>query len=135
MMPSFEYELDKKSEVGSDFITRVNEELQRALVTEKQARKITQQEIADTLEINRSVVNRRFMGLENLTVRSIAETLWAIGWEPLFKVKKIAPQDGENERAKPKENSFKLAPPPPPSSPEKPLSASGFGKSVALERV
>jgi len=134
-MPLFEYELDKKSEVGSDFISRVNEELQRALVTEKQERKITQQEIAEILDVNRSVVNRRFMGLENLTVRSIAETLWAIGWEPLFKVRKISPQDGENEQSKPKENSFKLAPPPSPTSSEKPLPASGLGKSVLLEQL
>jgi hypothetical protein len=96
-MPLFEYELDEKSEAGSDFITRVNEELQRALFSEKRERKVSQQAIADKLNVNRSVVNRRFLGLENLTARTIAETLWAIGWEPFFEARKIVANDGKND--------------------------------------
>lgn len=96
-MPSYEYKIDEQSRVGSRFIGRVKDELQRALVAEKASRKITQQSIADKLGVNRSVVNRQFMGLENMTIRSIAELLWAIGWEPHFEARKVHPHDGENE--------------------------------------
>jgi hypothetical protein len=96
-MPSLEYKIDELSQVGSAFIEEVNDELKRALATEKNERKVTQQSIADTLGVDRSVVNRRFMGLENLTARTIAETLWAIGWEPFFEARKIEPRPSKNE--------------------------------------
>jgi hypothetical protein len=88
-MISYEYAIDEKSLVGSRFISEVNDELKRALATEKAERKVTQQSIADKLDIDRAVVNRRFMGLDNLTARTIAETLWAIGWEAHFVAKKM----------------------------------------------
>lgn len=100
-MNSYEYKIDDCSRAGSRFITRVKEELQRALAAEKAGRKLTQQAIADELGVNRSVVNRRFMGLENMTARSIGELLWAIGWEPHFEARKIEQIDGDNEFTKP----------------------------------
>ena len=100
-MPSFEYKIDEREGAGSRFITRVNDELRRALATEKNERKLTQQAIADTLGVNRSVVNRKFMGLENLTARSIGELLWAIGWEPIFEARKVTQEDGQNEFIRP----------------------------------
>lgn len=92
-MPSYEYFIGERDQVGSRFVARANEEIQRALVTEKASRKITQQSIADKLDVHRSVINRRFMGLENMTLRSVAELLWAIGWEPYFEARKV-PTDG-----------------------------------------
>jgi hypothetical protein len=35
------------------------------------------------------------MGLENMTLRRVAEILWAIGWEPYFGVRRIAA--GQNQ--------------------------------------
>lgn len=99
-MHSYEYKVDEKSRAGSRFISRIKEELQRALITEKAGRKLTQQEIAGILGVNRSVVNRRFMGLENMTARSIGETLWAIGWEPHFEARKVEQNEGNNEFVK-----------------------------------
>ncbi len=96
-MPSYEYKIDECSRAGSRFITSVNNELRHALVTEKSERKLTQQAIADELGVNRSVVNRRFMGLENMTARSIGELLWAIGWEPHFEARKIEQDYDGNE--------------------------------------
>ena len=100
-MPSYEYKIDERSRAGSRFITRVNSELRHALVTEKSERKLTQQAIADKLGVNRSVVNRRFMGLENMTARSIGELLWAIGWEPYFEARKAQQNYGGNEFIEP----------------------------------
>ena len=96
-MPSYEFKTDELTRVGSRFVAHVNEELQHAWLSEKKDRKLTQQSIADALGVNRSVVNRRFMGLENLTAKSLAETLWALGWEPYFQARKIVHDDGQNE--------------------------------------
>ncbi len=99
-MPSYDYEIDERSRAGSRFISRVKEEIQRAFVVEKEVRKdLTQQAIANKLEVNRSVVNRQIMGLENMTARSIGELLWALGWEPHFEARKVE-ADGGNEPVK-----------------------------------
>jgi hypothetical protein len=98
-MPSHEFKIDERSRIGSRFISDVREELQRALFSEKDERGITQQAIASKLGVNRSVVNRQFMGLENITVRRVAELLWAVGWEPHFEARKIVQGDGMNEFA------------------------------------
>ena len=100
-MPSYEYRIDERSRAGSRFITSVNNELRHALVIEKSERKLTQQAIADKLGVNRSVINRRFMGLENMTARSIGELLWAIGWEPHFEARQIELNYGDNEFIEP----------------------------------
>lgn len=130
-MPSFEYVTDELSRVGARFVAHVNEELQRALIEEKSKRKLTQQSIADVLRVNRSVVNRRFMGLENLTVRTIAETLWAIGWEPVFEVRKVSVDEGENEFS-PVVNGFRYEPPPT-CVDHKPSRTGGTGNRILLE--
>lgn len=96
-MTSFVYDIGEKARVGSRFIDHVRQELLRALYEEKNARKVTQQSIANRLGVDRSVVNRRFMGLENMTIRSLAETLWALGWEADFRAVKPAIWRGQNE--------------------------------------
>lgn len=96
-MPSYEFKIDEKSRAGSRFITRVKEEIQKAVFAEKAAQKLTQQAIAGKLGVNRSVVNRQVMGLENMTIRSVAELLWAIGWEPYFESRRAAQKAGQNE--------------------------------------
>lgn len=97
-MPSLEYDIGEQARAGSRFITDVKEELQRAWSLEKSQRRLTYQSVAEKLGINnRSVVNRMVMGLENMTIRSVAELLWAIGWEPHFEARKIHHADGVNE--------------------------------------
>lgn len=96
-MPSFEFDIGERERAGSRFITDVKEQLQHALAKEKAERKLTFQSIGETLGVNRSVVNRMFMGLENMTIKSIAELLWAIGWEPHFEARKVSTHESENE--------------------------------------
>jgi hypothetical protein len=88
-MTSFDFDIGEQARVGSRFISHVRDEIQRALFSEKRARKITQQQIADKLGTSRAVINRQIMGLENMTLRRVAEILWAIGWEPYFGVRRI----------------------------------------------
>jgi len=94
-MPSFEFDIGEQARTGSRFIAHVRDEIQRALFSEKSERKITQQQIAEKLGTSRAVINRQIMGLENMTLRRVAEILWAIGWEPYFGVRRI--RAGENQ--------------------------------------
>ncbi|SRR5258705_12896516 len=92
-MNSFELEIDEKSQVGSEFMARVVNEIRRAVASEKASRKLTQQAIADKIGTSRAVINRQIQGLENLSARRIGEILWAIGWEPYFEARKIPAGD------------------------------------------
>jgi hypothetical protein len=95
-MNSFELDIiDEKSRAGSEFMFRISQELQRAFLYEKKARKITQQAIAEKLGTSRAVINRQLQGLENIGARRIGELLWAMGWEPNFDARKIPA--GENQ--------------------------------------
>jgi hypothetical protein len=99
-MTSFELDIiDEKSRAGSEFMSRISQELQRAFLYEKKSRKITQQAIAEKLGTSRAVINRQLQGLENISARRIGELFWAMGWEPTFSANKIP--EGENERPAP----------------------------------
>lgn len=88
-MSSYEFNIGAKARAGTRFLSDVRDEIHRAFSVEKGKRKITQLMIAERLGVNRSVVNRQIMGLENLTVKSIGELLWAIGWEPHFEAREL----------------------------------------------
>ena len=94
-MPSFNFDIGDLERVGSRFLSDVRDELQRALMTEKATRKITQQQIAEKLGTSRAVINRQIMGIENIGIKRVAEILWAIGWEPYFSARPIP--DGQNQ--------------------------------------
>ena len=94
-MPSFDFDIGEQARIGSRFMSHVRDEIQHALFSEKERRKITQQQIAEKLGTSRAVINRQIMGLENMTLRRVAEILWAIGWEPYFEARKIPA--GENQ--------------------------------------
>jgi hypothetical protein len=93
-MPSFEFDIGEQARVGARFVADVRDEIQRAFFSEKSFRKITQQQVAEKLGTSRAVINRQVMGLENMTLRRVAELLWAIGWRPNFQAEKIPA--GEN---------------------------------------
>ncbi len=96
-MNSYLFDIGDRPRKVSRFIAHVCAELQRALVEEKSRRKISQQSIAKKLGINRSVINRQFIGEENLTLRSIAELAWALDWEPDFRLRKNEVDVGQND--------------------------------------
>jgi transcriptional regulator with XRE-family HTH domain len=82
------YDIGEKARKASRFIGQVRAELQKAFAFEKASRKITQQQVATMIGVNRSVINRQLMGLENLTLRRVAELAWALGWEIVFYLRK-----------------------------------------------
>lgn len=82
-MTSSHFELDHpKSEAASAFVAEVGQRLQRALLERKEIDKLTQQEIARRLEVDRSRVNKCFSGYANLSLESLAELCWAMDIEP-----------------------------------------------------
>jgi predicted XRE-type DNA-binding protein len=87
-MNSYTFDIGAKSRKVSRFVGQVRSELQRALSSEKANRKLTQQQIATAIGVHRSVINRQITGVENLTLRSVAEIAWALGWEIEFSLRK-----------------------------------------------
>lgn len=70
---SYQLRIDPKSRKTARFISQLQSKIQNALVASGK----TQQEVADILGVDRSVVNRRLKGKANLTARSIAEFAYA----------------------------------------------------------
>lgn len=66
---SFRMQVDPKSRKAARFISRLQRTIQNALI----ASGMTQQQVAEALDVNRSVINKRLKGSANLTARSIAE--------------------------------------------------------------
>lgn len=110
---SFHLEIDPKRNAGNRLIFRIIREIQRAYAEEKTDRKLTQQEVAERLGVNRSVVNRWLQGKENLTVRSLGELMWAMDREWVFSSKKVG--DAATGNAWPQMNAHRIVtsgPPP-----------------------
>jgi predicted XRE-type DNA-binding protein len=87
-MNLYVFDIGERARKVSRFIGHVRAELRRALATEKASRKLSQQQIATMIGTSRSVINREIMGLENLTLRRVAELAWALGWEIVFELRK-----------------------------------------------
>lgn len=83
---SYELKIDPKKRAGSRFIAKVRKEVVAAAIDEKSASGLTQQDLANALGVHRSVITRLLKGDANLTLRSIGELAWALGWEPIFKM-------------------------------------------------
>lgn len=74
---SYRIKIDAKSRAVAKYISALQEKIQAALV----ASGMTQQEVAEKLGVDRSVINRRLKGKANLTARSIAEFSYAFDKE------------------------------------------------------
>jgi len=70
---SYRMKIDRKSLNSARFISMLQRKIQDALI----ASRMTQQQVAEKLEVDRSVINRRLSGKANLTARSIAEFAYA----------------------------------------------------------
>jgi hypothetical protein len=89
---SLVFDIGEKARKVSRFLASIHRELQRALEEEKATRKLTQQQIADDIGVNRSVINRQILGGGNLTLRRVVELAVAMGREPFFELRKSTTQ-------------------------------------------
>lgn len=118
---SYELKIDPKTRAAGRFIGQVRKSLVLAAIDEKTETGISQREIASRLGVNRSVINRLLRGESNLTLRSVAEIAWALGWEPVFTLrrrKRIAREHNHLVAAHPHRQILKSA------------TSSTFGNSV-----
>ncbi len=72
---SYQLKIDPKARKAAKFIAQLQKKIQSELIESG----MTQQEVAEVLGVDRSVVNRRLKGSANLTARSIAEFAFAFG--------------------------------------------------------
>jgi plasmid maintenance system antidote protein VapI len=94
---SYELKIDPKKRAASRFIGKVRKALISAAIEEKKLSGISQKEIAEAIGVNKSVVSRMLKGESNLTLRSVGELAWALGWEPDFTLKRRAVAIHSNE--------------------------------------
>ncbi|MDX8534302.1 helix-turn-helix transcriptional regulator [Mesorhizobium sp. VK25A] len=94
---SYELKISQKDRASGRFMGKVHRALVEAAIREKHESGVSQREIAAKLGVNRSMINRILRGDTNLTIKTIAEVAWALGWEPDFSMKrKTAPKAGHN---------------------------------------
>jgi DNA-binding phage protein len=98
---SYELKIDPKRRAAGRFIGTVRKALINAALEEKQSRGLSQQKVAECLGVNRSVINRMLRGEVNLTLRSVAELAWAMGWQPHFSLRRIEREALSNETPDP----------------------------------
>ena len=76
---SFRIETSLRSRRVGRFVARVVDSLRRAFAEEASRTGLTQAKMAEILEVDRSVINRRLNCESNLTLRTIAELAYAMG--------------------------------------------------------
>jgi hypothetical protein len=94
-MNSYVFDIGERARKVSRALGKLHSALQAAFIAEREARKLTQQAIATRLDVNRSVINRQLTGIENITVKSVVELAWAMGWET--KIEIFKPQHGQQQ--------------------------------------
>jgi hypothetical protein len=85
-MPSFQITLTPNRRAAARFIGQVRRALQKAYVEEQANNGLSQSEIARSLKVHRSVINRELKGRKDLTLGRVAELAWAMGRKPSFSI-------------------------------------------------
>ena len=76
--------LPENEAAAAEFIGEVGRAFQDAFARRKKEYKLTQQQLADRLGVDRSRIHRCLSGSTNLTAESMAELAWALGAKPIF---------------------------------------------------
>ena len=77
---SYRININRKSLKSARFISHLQKTIQLYFINSG----MTQQDVAEKLGVNRSVINKRLKGNANLTARSIAEFAYAFDKEPVI---------------------------------------------------
>jgi plasmid maintenance system antidote protein VapI len=93
---SYELKISPKKRAASRFIGKVRKALVSAAIDTKKDSGLTQQQLALALGVNRSAITRMLKGEGNLTLRSVGELAWAMGWEPDFTMNRRVDQPHAN---------------------------------------
>lgn len=96
-MTSFNFDIGGRARLAGRFIGRVRHELLRVLSEKKAENGISQQALAQKLNVHRSLINRQLSGEANLTLRSLADLAWALDMEISFELKNPKVEFGQNQ--------------------------------------
>lgn len=97
---SFKFDISDKDRASARFIGNVHRSLAAEIARAGREDGLTQKQISDKLETNKSKISRLISGRTNITLRTIAEICWAIGLEPKMVLSKIAENGDLNESSK-----------------------------------
>jgi len=95
---SYELKIDPKKRAASRFIGKVRKALISAAIEEKELSGISQKDIAEAIGVHKSAVSRMLKGESNLTLRSVGELAWALGWDPDFSLKRRAAASAQSNQ-------------------------------------
>ena len=82
-MTSFQLSISPSRRVATRFIDSVRRSIQRALIESR----LTQSEVARRIGVHRSVINREIRGQKDMTLGRVAELTYALGMEPIFRMR------------------------------------------------
>lgn len=95
-MASFQISITPSRRAAGRFIAEVRRRLQKALVDENARSGLTQSDIARTIDVHRSVINREMRGYKDITLGRLAELAFAMGLTPKFDLVDEAEEFGTN---------------------------------------
>jgi len=79
---SYKMKISKRDRSAGRFKSRVHRALMKAVIAAKTEKGMTQSQIAELMEVDKSVVSRILNGQGNLTLKTIGEISWVLGLRP-----------------------------------------------------
>jgi predicted XRE-type DNA-binding protein len=95
-MESFRISITPTRRAATRFISKVRRSLLKALMEEASTSGLTQTDIAKTIGVHRSVVNRELRGMKDITLGRVAELAYSMGREIDFELVKPEMEIGRN---------------------------------------
>lgn len=95
-MESLRISITPTRRAATRFILKVRRSLLKALLEEANASGLTQTDVAKTIGVHRSVVNRELRGMKDITLGRVAELAYSMGREINFELVKPELDIGRN---------------------------------------
>ncbi|MBI2720371.1 MAG: helix-turn-helix domain-containing protein [Rhizobiales bacterium] len=95
-MSSFQISITPSRRAAARFVAAVRRELQKVLTEENTKSGLTQSDVARTIGVHRSVINREIRGFKDITLGRLAELAFAMGRTPQFALMEDQPELQEN---------------------------------------
>jgi hypothetical protein len=107
---SFQVSRDLRREVYLALAGAIESQLRDAYARRNEAGLCTQSSLAEKLDVNRSAVHRRLTGQTNMTIRSLADMVWALDHCISLEIFDPGSRVGSNEPLPPHAGNFNPLP-------------------------
>ena len=94
-MTFFRFDIDARSRKAARLMGRVRRELLKAVMEERGAG-LTQQQLAQRLQAQRTTINRQLSGETEITLRALADLAWALDREITVELRRPERAEGQN---------------------------------------